>query len=573
VAYITEVDDAGEYWADADNTSSQVLFGTATALEQYEVVLPENCAGCHSDSFRMHGGSRQKLEVCTTCHVDGAEDRYSSTDPTLTPGVNISMRSLIHKLHNGSELTNAFEVAGYPADSSAAGYPDYNLNDYSDVVFPVWPTGTANCDTCHENAPNGDVETRPTRVACGSCHDGIDFTETVSSATDYHAGGPQTSETGCAFCHTATAIEGYHANPRDGAALWSGAGHGAHQGVNVTVLSAVNQSGLSVFQPGDTVTVNFSVLYDDGTPIPQSFFAYSSASSTCPTVAGSGTAVITGPSDYMQRIMYSQSASSTTVVGSIYGSSTVDTVTGIWTYTFSTTAGVAQTIPTTYPFQPNDTSTYVADNGDLYGQSLLSGTYRVGVILYTSAWEDTTCANGNDTSYRQRIADQSFVDVLVGSATTVEPHSIVTDASCESCHERVEFHGATRTGVDYCVSCHTRGATDTRSTPATSVYFADMIHSIHASGTVLAEPYSVNGSTWDVTFPRQDGGVAACESCHGDNPAWQTPSEHACITCHNSDSDHAHAAIMTDPVYGESCDTCHGVGTEFSVESVHEFTK
>ena len=127
--------------------------------------------------------------------------------------------------------------------------------------------------------------------------------------------------------------------------------------------------------------------------------------------------------------------------------------------------------------------------------------------------------------------------------------------------------------MDYCETCHTRGATDSRSSPPTSVYFAEMIHSIHGSGTILTNTYSINGTSWDVTFPRQDGGVAACEACHGDNTAWQSPSEHACITCHNSEPDQAHAAINTDATYGESCDVCHGSGAEFAVSSVHEFVK
>lgn len=568
VAYVTVTDPDGSTWPDASNTTTQVLLGAATVLEPYEVVLAENCAGCHGDSFRAHGGSRQTLDVCLTCHVDGAEDRYSATDATVTPGVTVGMTTMIHKIHNGDELTNGYEVAGFASDPTGEGYPNYNLTDFSDVAFPSWPMGAAHCDSCHEGAADGDVETAPSRLACGACHDSVDF-----ATGDNHTGGPQADDSNCAVCHGATAILGYHADPRTDASVWSDNGHASGKtGLNVTVLTATNQDGASTFQVGDTVTVTFSVLYDDGTPIPQSFFAYSAASSTCPTVAGSGTAVIVGPSDYMQRILYSPSASSTTTVGSIYGSSSVDNTTGIWTYTFQDTAGVPQAIPATFPLQEQDTLDYVDENGDLYGQDLESGTYRVEVLLYTALWEDTSCANGSVTSERCRQAEPGYIDVLVGDATTIEPHQVVTNESCEACHDEIRFHGGTRKGVEYCESCHTRGSVD-EETPPASVYFATLIHNIHASGTVATNVYTVNGGTWDVTFPRQDGGIAACAACHGDNTAWQSPSEHACITCHNSDADQGHAALMTDDTYGETCDVCHGPSGEFSVESVHEFTR
>lgn len=571
VAYLTITDPDGTSWYDTDNTTSQVLFGAATALEQNEVVLAENCASCHGDTFRMHGGSRQTLDICLTCHVDGGEDRYSGTDGTVTPGVTIGMTSMVHKIHNGDELANGYEVAGYPGDSTAEGYPNYNLTDYSDVAFPSWPLGAAHCDSCHEGAADGDVEANPSRLACGACHDTLNFV-----TGENHDGGAQADDSNCHICHSSTAIAGYHDDPRTDSSVWSHNGHASSKtGLNVTMLTATNQDGASAFQVGDTITVTFSVLYDDGTPIPQSFFAYSSSSSTCPTVSGAGTAVLVGPSDYMQRILYSPSAGSTTTVGSVYGSSTVDTTTGIWTYTLQDTAGVAQTIPSTFPYQYNvsDTTYDVTTDDSLYGQDLESGTYRIEVLLYTAMWEDTTCANGSDTTERWRIAEPSYIDVAVGDATTIEPHDVVTNESCEACHDEIRFHGGTRSGVEYCVTCHTRGSTDARSTPPTGVYFAEMVHSIHGSATILTNEYTVNGSGFDVTFPRQDGGVATCTSCHGDNTAWQSASEHACITCHNSDADHGHAAINTDETYGETCDVCHGAAAEFSVESVHEFTR
>ncbi|MDP2310683.1 MAG: hypothetical protein Q8P18_31995 [Pseudomonadota bacterium] len=566
-AYLNQEDEDGASYTETDNVTTNVLVGAATVLEPRQVVLAENCASCHGEAFDAHGGSRRDLDLCITCHVDGAEDRYSATDATTTPGATVGMTSMIHKIHMGADLTNGALLNGYPGDAAAAGYPNYNEHDFSDVVFPSWPLAASDCESCHEGATGGDVADKPTRLACGSCHDTVDF-ETGGN----HEGGVQLDDSNCVVCHSSGFVP-EHGDPRSQLDVWASNGHAADKsGVNVTVLSVTNGDGATTLQAGDTVTMTFSVLYDDGTPIPQSFFAYSASSSTCPTVSGSGTAVLVGPSDQMQRILSSPSASSTTVVGSVFGSSVVDPTTDIWTYTFQDTTGTAQAIPATYPLQVNATEADVGLFGDLYGEALRSGTYRVEVLMYTALWEDTTCASGSDTSERWRKAEPGFLDVLLGDATVVEPHAIVADAACESCHSEVRFHGGSRKGVDYCVTCHAPGATD-GEVPAVSVDFVAIAHGAHASGADLGTPYAPGGAAYAITFPRLDGGVAACESCHGDNPAWQNPSTRGCMTCHTSDDDYAHAALNTDDVYGESCAVCHGEGSDHAVETVHAWLR
>ena len=61
-------------------------------------------------------------------------------------------------------------------------------------------------------APQGNNwKDKPSRLACGSCHDGIDWTtgtgKTVSGATTGHVGGPATSDAFCAVCHNAASID------------------------------------------------------------------------------------------------------------------------------------------------------------------------------------------------------------------------------------------------------------------------------------------------------------------------------------------------------------------------------
>ncbi|MCA9495108.1 MAG: cytochrome c3 family protein, partial [Myxococcales bacterium] len=559
---VYEID--GSSWNQAGNDTFDVVFGNATAIEPREVVLAENCAACHGPEFEAHGGSRRDLGVCLTCHVDGAEDRYSQTDPLVTPGVTISMRSMIHSIHDGEDLANGFEVAGYPADPNGVGYPSYNLHDYSEVAFPRWPTGTADCDTCHGGAADGDVNNRPTREDCGTCHDTIDFLQTDTGATDYHPGGPQYDDNYCHVCHNGVFVSGYHADFRDFGAVWAGSGHAAgKQGIHVEILDAVNGTGGTTFQVGDTITVHFTVKYDDGTDIPQALFAYSATASTCPTVSGGATLQMAGPSDHLQRVLYSPSPSSATVVGSVFGSSTVDG-SGVWTYTLQDTAGTPYTIPATFPAQLNDSGGGGIPMGDLVGQPLLDGTYELALDMYTTLWKDRTCVE----TTRRRQSALGTISVLVGSATTLEPHDVVDDAVCETCHDNMEFHGASRIGTDYCVTCHTPGATDGSNT--VSVDFPVMIHKLHSSG-MLNYPYVVGSHSYSFAFPRVDGGTQACEACHEGNDAYLDPSARACVTCHDSDDTVAHAAINTDPILGESCNVCHGPTRQFSVLAMHDY--
>ena len=218
---------------------------------------------------------------------------------------------------------------------------------------------------------------------------------------------------------------------------------------------------------------------------------------------------------------------------------------------------------------PNKALTLRAGRMNLpFGLRTEDHIYRIGIDIYTTLWDDPTGA-----CVRQRVADSGYKDVLVGSATTLEPREVIDESGCENCHTVIEFHGSGRIGVNYCIMCHTVGAEDkSTNNPTTQADFPNMIHKIHGSST-LDNGYCFNSTCFDVSFPRQDGGVAACTACHGDNTEWQDPTTRGCITCHDSTDAAAHAAINTNATYGESCAVCHGPGREFSAKDVHAFDK
>jgi OmcA/MtrC family decaheme c-type cytochrome len=248
----------------------------------------------------------------------------------------------------------------------------------------------------------------------------------------------------------------------------------------------------------------------------------------------------------------------------------VDSGSGSWLYTF------VATIPDTYPAQKNNTDDIGVEQGDWIGLPLVSGTYRVAVNGYRNVVDADLIT--------QRQPDADVFEVLFGDATTLASREVVEEEACLSCHVNMEFHGNGRQSVNYCLMCHTAGAEDRNSTldpsstPATSVEFNTMVHKIHM-GVGLTQTYDVIGfgdvvhNFNHVVFPRLDGGVQACTSCHGSSDAWLDPEGGACTSCHDSTDTAAHVAINTDPVFGESCDVCHDAGSAVSVETVHDWLR
>jgi OmcA/MtrC family decaheme c-type cytochrome len=522
-AYARVDQDDGNSYYDADNTTFDVLFGKATTLEPRDVAAQADCATCHGDSLDAHGGSRKEVSNCVTCHVAGAED---SSDTAVTPGYSVAFGPMIHGIHMGSSLENGLVIG---EDS-----------DFSDVVFPAWPMAAANCDACHADASGGAAAyTNPSRAACGACHDGVDF-----ATGEGHDGGAETTDGACATCHTEDSIRGVHDDPRLDPALDSG--------INVSILGTSGGSGTDgQFQPGDSVTVEFSAATDDGTP-----FALSSCSTT--------EAQVTGPTTHMQMVLEASS-------GNVASASVYDDTSGAWSYTF------ANALPSTFGPQKNDTSDLGEADGDWYGLPLVSGTYYLAVNCVR------TITDTNGTSWKDGSA--ATTQILVGDASEIETSSGVSEANCLDCHTNLEMHGRNRKGLDYCYMCHTAGSedryssTDPTTTPGVTVELQPMIHKIHA-GSYLSESYDINGygspystnNYNDVVFPRTDGGPAACLACHEGSDAWLDPSAHVCLSCHDSTDAAAHAALETDDTYGESCDVCHAQGRDYAVDLVHDVT-
>jgi hypothetical protein len=225
---------------------------------------------------------------------------------------------MIHKIHNARHLPSVLGVTTKPDGTRDYGatpvlleYIGYNdtLIDLSEIGFPVWPnlnvavprdagysalsstdpdgtgpllspraredsirTGVTACDKCHGD-PDGTgplpapaqgsfAETRPSRQACGSCHDDIDWQKLYVANGQAMPSG--LSNATCASCHmqsgTSLAVRNAHTHPLLNPAL--------DPGVNSVITAVTGGTGPGGnLQVGDTPTIDFTLKNDAGTDI------------------------------------------------------------------------------------------------------------------------------------------------------------------------------------------------------------------------------------------------------------------------------------------------------------------
>ncbi len=177
--------------------------------ERREVVQTTTCQGCHGvNEFHGHGGDRLSVESCASCHLPGSVDPHS--------GNSLDLPVMIHKIHAGGELSTVRGADGILYDNPATtvneaadngSYAIWGFNDtrlsWEHVEFPAV---LSNCTACHRGtgAQVDNWNTRPSRAACGSCHDRVNFATGANHGNATMMPGPQTSDSTCTTCHRPT---------------------------------------------------------------------------------------------------------------------------------------------------------------------------------------------------------------------------------------------------------------------------------------------------------------------------------------------------------------------------------
>jgi hypothetical protein len=174
------------------------------------IVLTAACRKCHGIEFAGHGGDRVTVEGCNPCHSPNSAMVNTAANGGATES--IEMAVMIHKIHAGRELASSAGPDGQFYDNPWT-VPDETADNYSTYNPPTgytvgsksatwrtaaFPAVLANCQACHTGA-GVDVDNWkavPSRAACGSCHDTIDWATGVN-----HDGGVAASDNFCTVCH------------------------------------------------------------------------------------------------------------------------------------------------------------------------------------------------------------------------------------------------------------------------------------------------------------------------------------------------------------------------------------
>lgn len=522
----------------ANDTFNFVPNGSAVT-DVHDIVSTVWCNQCH-DPLAAHGGARRIVPLCVLCHNPGGGGTQT-VDPDT--GNSIDAKVLFHKIHMGEELPSVqagtpFQIIGF----------QQSVNDFSTVVFPPDPR---NCQKCHQvgappqggTAPPGALAaplnpppahatvwlTQPSRAACGSCHDNVNF-----ATGQNHAGLVQLNDNQCAQCHTPqgdlpfdVSIIGAHTIPQFAPGL---------PGVNFTVDSVGNNAA------GQSPAVNFTIKNDAGEPTALSDMSFLNLTMAGPTA------------DYQKVIAESALKAS--------GSG------GVYTYTFQT------------PIPANATGTWTVGIEGYRNVTLLPGTTT-----------QQTVRDAGQNKILNFSVDGSPVTphpVEVTNANCnachyfIQAHGNIRNETqyCILCHNPTATDAARRPAdqqppqaIDFPVMIH-------------------RIHTGEdaPAGDQLT-PYIIYGfgntpnDFSDVRFP---GDRRDCAKCHVNGsqelplPATRIPvtnprafinpsgpTQAACLACHTSQAASSHALSNSTPQLGEACVVCHGPNAQFSVDKEH----
>lgn len=526
-------------------TGKQVL-PTDTTVKQRLIVDKASCNDCHAklggipgtESASFHGGSRYDPQYCVVCHTDQRKYGRANVASTnnafpagsstyIADGVTIGdFPVLIHEVHKGEELVKQ----------------NYN---YAGVLLneTKFPQDIRNCTSCHDNtppkvAPQGtNYQTVPSRLACGACHDGINWAtgrgETNNGGSIGHIGGPQTDDSKCALCHDANSIKSvYHVpvtppNPNNALLVAGGP----------TTTNAAWVAGNPKNLPAGAVKVTYDVasvsrnaskqpvivfkilldgtarafndpktkteIYDNFFGAPSVYFVWS--------VPQDG---IAAPSDYnVSASGWIKSIWNGKATGNGAGTLSGPDANGYYTITLTgvqvpdNAVMFSGGVGYTYSLGSSPPLTQIGVVDPLQSNQAL-GTTRYGV-------SNSTVVTGTENKIGGLIVVAP--DVQKTATGFGARRQIVDDALCNKCHLELglftaeAFHAGQRNDGSTCAWCH-RPAQTSSGWSADSSYF---VHAVHAADKRTV-PFTwhaaeVGKSYADIGYP---GILNKCEACH-----------------------------------------------------------
>jgi OmcA/MtrC family decaheme c-type cytochrome len=471
----------------------------AAVTETWDAFATATCNNCH-DPLALHGGSRQEVKLCVLCH-----NETQSVDPDT--GNNVQMANMTHKIHFGPNLENGYTIIGN----------QQAVHDYTHVTYPQ---DVRNCTTCHkDSAAEGYIYyTNPSRLACGACHDDIDF-----AAGEGHIA--QADDSACASCHIPqgesefdASIKGAHTIPTKSTQL---------KGLHMEIL------GVTGAVPGGKAKVDFRVTEDDGT------FVNPSTLASCNLMIAGTTVDFAG---YIR-----QNCRTATNVGDVSTQEFATALPADASGTWAASADYYRNVT----LNPGPTAALREAGYNPYYEFAVTGTKVARRAVVDEAKCNTChdvlalhggqryrvaecvmCHNPNETDVSRRPADQ---------------------APPESVHMKYMIHKI-HTGEELALDYTVYGFGSTPINFNEVLYPGDLrnCESCHVAGS------------YDVPLP--EGTLPTVTQRDWYTP--MQPAAAACISCHGSVDAAAHAYTNTAP-FGEACASCHGSEREFAVTKVH----
>ena len=536
----------------------------ATAADfSREIVAVANCEACHrqlggipglseaENAAGFHGGSRNETQYCVVCHTD--QRRYGQKEATFTSNGAIRTFTSETRLVDGRTIGNFPNYIHKIHTGKLLAHENY---DYADVLpaKTTYPQDIRNCTSCHDGSSaaarttktkDGDNwKAKPSTLACGACHDGINFAtgagitlhdkaagltqSNVNGTGLAHAGGAQPNDGGCALCHSSNSIDVAHlpvTPPNPGNALVVAGG-------NANTNSAWIASGSSVGRiPAGAIVPTYEVQsvsrnaskqpvmvfrwLQNGTPVPINPFATAAVNPA------------TGQKEMWDNFMGSPSAQFVYAVPqdgiaapADFNGSDSGYLRKIWDGTATGTGAGTLTGPDASGFYTVTlTGVTIPDNAVMLtggmGYSYNATSTQPQTQTNLAAFPVTAPVAGQTNKAGGLIVIAPNVQKVATGYTG--RRAIVEDKRCNACHQELgtftqdSFHAGQRNDATTCSWCHNPAKTSS----GWAVDSTAFVHAIHASAkrTVPYNWHAVSSTEgfFNVTFP---GILNDCQTCH-----------------------------------------------------------
>jgi OmcA/MtrC family decaheme c-type cytochrome len=522
-----------------------------------DIVATSKCQECHrqlggipgddpeSSGAGFHGGGRNDTKYCVVCHteqrkygrVEAGYDPTTLTFSTTTERVDDraigNLPNHIHHTHMGENLAKK--------NYSYGGFA------YNEVLFPQ---DLRNCTKCHDGSATSTAQTKqgdnwknqPSRLACGGCHDGINFatgmgvtisdalaglTSTTSFGGFAHGGKAQPDDSLCSLCHSPGGIDLVHlpVTPPNTQSALHVAGGSANTN-SAWIASNVNRL------PTGAIAVSYEIqsVSRNASKQPVMVFRWlqNGTAVLINNFAAAAVNPATGNKEMWDNFMGSPSAQFVFAVPqdgiaapADFNASMSGYLRKIWDGTATGTGAGTLTGPDANGFYTVTlTGVVVPDNAVM----LTGGMGYSYNIVSTLPLTQTNLANypvsaptapGQTNKIGGLIVIASNVQMVASGYSPRRP--IVEDARCNACHQQLgafttdSFHGGQRNDGTTCAWCHNPN----RTSGGWSADSTSFIHAIHASAKRTV-PFNWDAGSPTDTFAKVQfpGVLKDCETCH-----------------------------------------------------------